>query len=244
MTAADNPPSGDGTVRDRLIRAADAEITERGIENIQMEVVAARAGVSRATAFRQLGTVAEMLIQVALLRSRRYVAEVQTSMSGKSGTFAKLEAALIYTTRELPNDPSVSALMAQRSTSVRHPMVHQTAVDAMGPVLREGQRNGEVRTDLDLDEIVTFLIEQTYLAAEETDRSDAAARRRLRHFIMPALAASQGSTGERLSLTREAEHAVTTAIDALTNLAGHLSRDTADRRPQPEKTRKGNHDRQ
>ncbi len=32
--------AGDGTVRDRLIRAADAEIAERGIESIQMEAVA------------------------------------------------------------------------------------------------------------------------------------------------------------------------------------------------------------
>ncbi|MCV7282433.1 TetR family transcriptional regulator [Mycolicibacterium flavescens] len=234
MTAAKITASDDGTVRDRLIRAADEEITERGIEHIQMEVVAARAGVSRATAFRQLGTVSEMLVQVALLRSRRYVAAVQTSMAAKRGVFAKLEAALLYTTRELPNDPSVSALMSQRSTSVHHPMVHQMALHAMGPVLREGQRNGEIRTDLDLGEIITFLIEQTYLSAEEIDRSDAAVRRRLRHFIMPALAATEGAAGERLSLTREAEDAVATAIDALTNLAGHLNRGTADHEPQPD----------
>lgn len=232
MTAADISPPDDGTVRDRLIRAADAEITERGIEHIQMEVVAARAGVSRATAFRQLGTVSEMLVQVALLRSRRYVAAVQTSMAAKRGVFAKLEVALLYTTRELPTDPSVSALMAQRATSIHHPMVHQMALTAMGPVLREGQRNGEVRTDLELDEIITFLIEQTYLSAEEIDRSDAAVRRRLRHFIMPALAASEGVAGERLSLTREAEDAVATAIDALTNLASHLSRGAANHESQ------------
>lgn len=215
--------SSDATVRERLIRAADAEIAERGIEHIQMEAVAARAGVSRATAFRQLGSVAEMLVQVALLRSRRYVAAVQTAMAAKCGTFAKLEVALLYTTRELPGDPTVSALMTQRST-MHHPMVRQMTIDAMGPVIAEGQRNGEVRTDLELDEIITFLIEQINLAAEGIDRSDDAVRRRLRQFIMPALAASQVAAGERLSLTREAENAVATAIDALTNLADHLNR--------------------
>jgi AcrR family transcriptional regulator len=224
MTAVPINYAGDGTVRDRLIRAADAEIAERGIESIQMEAVAIRAGVSRATAFRQLGNISEMLVQVALLRSRRHVAAVEALMATKTGVFTKLEAALLYTTRELPTDPSISALIAQRSSSVHHPRVHQMAVDAMGPVLQEGQRNGEVRNDLEIDELIDFLVEQTYIAAEELDRSDASVRRRFRHFIVPALAASGGSAGERLSLAREAEDAVDAAIEALSNLADQLRR--------------------
>src|SRR5215212_1331468 len=164
MTAVPVSPIDDGTVRDRLIRAADAEITERGIESIQMEAVAIRAGVSRATAFRQLGNVPEMLVQVALLRSRRHTAAVETLMAKKVGVFNKIEAALLYTTRELPTDPSITALIAQRSTSVHHPRVHQMAVDAMGPALEDGQRNGEVRDDLGVDELIDFLVEQTYIA--------------------------------------------------------------------------------
>jgi AcrR family transcriptional regulator len=224
MTAVPINYAGDGTVRDRLIRAADAEIAERGIESIQMEAVAIRAGVSRATAFRQLGNISEMLVQVALLRSRRHVAAVEALMATKTGVFTKLEAALLYTTRELPTDPSISALIAQRSASVHHPRVHQMAVDAMGPVLQKGQRNGEVRNDLEIDELIDFLVEQTYIAAEELDRSDASVRRRFRHFIVPAFAASGGSAGERLSLAREAEDAVDTAIEALSNLADQLQR--------------------
>ena len=50
-----------------------------------LEEVAARAGVSRATAFRQLGSVSEMLVQVALLRARRHVAAVESVMAAKTG---------------------------------------------------------------------------------------------------------------------------------------------------------------
>ncbi len=224
MTAEPASPIDDGTVRDRLIRAADEEIAERGIESIQMEVVANRAGVSRATAFRQLGNVPELLVQVALLRARRHTAAVASLMATKVGVFTKIETALLYTSRQLPTDPSISALIAQRSATVHHPRVHQMAVDSMGPALMEGQRNGEIRTDLGIDEMIDFLVEQTYIAAEELDRSDAAIRRRFRHFIVPALAANTYSPGERLSLTREAEDAVTVAIEALNNLSGHLSR--------------------
>lgn len=224
MTTIDTASRDDGTVKDRLIRAADAEIAEHGIAAVQMETVAKSVGVSRATAFRQLGSVSELLVQVALLRARRHVAEVQALMAGKTGAFTRLEAAMIYTTRELPTDPSISALIAQHSASVHDPHVHRVAVDAVGHVLEEGQRNGEVRDDLEIDELVDYLVEQTYIAAEELDRSPDEVRRRFRHFIIPALAASSGPGGERLSRTREVEDAVGTAIEALNNLADQLRR--------------------
>jgi AcrR family transcriptional regulator len=215
----------DGTVKDRLIRAADSEIAAHGINTVQMAVIAKAAGVSRATAFRQLGSVSEMLVQVALLRARRHVAAVEALMATKTGVFAKLEAALVYTARELPSDPSISALIAQHSASVHDPRVHQVAVDCMGPVLDEGQRSGQVRNDIGIGEMVDFLVEQTYLAAEEIERSDAETRRRFRHFIIPALAASNGAGGEHVSRTMEVQDAVTIAVEALNNLADQLRRD-------------------
>jgi AcrR family transcriptional regulator len=225
VTAVDTTSGDDGTVKDRLIRAADTEIAARGINAVQMEVVAKIAGVSRATAFRQLGSVSEMLVQVALLRARRHVAAVETLMATKTGVFAKLEAALVYTAQELPSDPSISALIAQHAASVHDPRVHQVAVDAMGPILDEGRRNGQVRTDIDVGEMVDFLVEQTYLAAEEIDRSEAEVRRRFRHFVIPGLAASNGSSGEYLSRTMEVQESVGVAIEALTNLSDQLRRD-------------------
>jgi AcrR family transcriptional regulator len=224
VVAVDTTLGDDGTVRDRLIRAADGEIAARGLNGIQMEVVAKIAGVSRATAFRQLGSVSEMLVQVALLRARRHVAAVETLMATKTGVFAKLESALVYTAQELPLDPSISALIARHAASVHDPRVHQVAVDVMSPVLDEGQRSGQIRTDIGIDEMVDFLVEQTYLAAEEIDRSDDEVRRRFRHFIIPGLAAPKGLGGEHVSRTMEVQGAVATAIEALTNFAEQLDR--------------------
>jgi AcrR family transcriptional regulator len=227
VTAVDATSSDDGTVKDRLIRAADAEITARGINAVQMEVVAKSAGVSRATAFRQLGSVSEMLVQVALLRARRHVTAVESVMAAKTGVFSKLEAAMVYTTRELPTDPSISALIAQHSESLHNPRVHQVAVDAVSHVLIEGRRSGQVRTDIEIDEMVDFLVEQTYLAAEEIDRSEDEVRRRFRHFIIPGLAASDGSGGEHVSRTVDVLDAVGVALEALENLGDQLRRGRA-----------------
>jgi AcrR family transcriptional regulator len=223
MTTATESAYDDGTVRGRLIRAADDEIADRGSTAIQMEVIAKRAGVSRATAFRQLGSMSEVLVQVALLRARKHVAAVHTLMLERAGTFAKIEAALIYTARELPKDPSISALIARHSASVRDPQVHAVAMGVMVPVLQEGQRNGEIRTDVSLDDLVDYLVEQTYLAAEDQDRSAEAVRARFRHFITAAIEARGVSGGEYVSRTIEVENALVVAREALDNLAHTLT---------------------
>lgn len=219
----------DGTVKARLIRAADALIAEHGINAVQMESVANRAGVSRATAFRQLGSFSEVLMQVALVRAQGHIDAVYRLMETKTGAFAKIEAALNYTARELPTDPAIEVLISRHSASVHDPRVHEAAVSVMGPVLEEGQRNGEIRADIALDELVDFLVEQTYLSAEEFDRSETAVRRRFRHFVAPAIEARGGHGGEYRSRTREVEDALKVAMEALSSLSRQLQEE---RRPE------------
>lgn len=222
MTTIGIVGTDDGTVKARLVRAADAEIAAHGIEALQMEAVARRAGVSRATAFRQLGTVSEVLVQVALLRSQQHTAELHRLMDSKAGVFAKIEAALIYTARELPTDPAIADLISRHSASVHDPRVHEAAMGLLGHILLDGQRDGEIRTDLTLDELVDFLVEQTYLAAEEVDRSERAVRKRFRQFVIPAIEARGCLGGEYSSRVTEVEHALSTAQEALDNLAHKL----------------------
>jgi AcrR family transcriptional regulator len=219
MTVVSIIGSDDSSVKGRLIMAADAEITAVGTSAVQMEAIARRAGVSRATAFRQLGSISEVLVQVALLRSQRHLAALHQLIDTKAGVFAKLEAALIYFARELPTDPSIAALIARHSASVHDARVHQVSMDLLGPLLRDGQCNGEIRTDIELDALVDFLVEQTYLAAEEIDRSEDTARQRFQRFVIPALEARGCSGGEYVSRIREVDEAVSTATEALDNLA-------------------------
>lgn len=224
MTIIDIDGNGDRSVRARLVRAADTEVAEHGIDGLRMEAVATRAGVSRATAFRQLGSISEVLVQVALLRAERHIAAVDQIMATKSGAFAKLESALVYTARELPTDPALIALIAGHSASVHHPRVHQAALGVMGPVIREGQRRNEIRTDVDIDDLIDFLVEQTYLAAEEVDRSETAVTKRFRLFIVAALEARHDTGGEYLSRATELDSAITAAVEALDNMRGWLRR--------------------
>lgn len=215
--------TGDDSVKARLIRAADVEIAECGVDSLQMEAVAKRAGVSRATAFRQMGSIYEVLVQVALLRLQTHITRIVMLMDSKPTVFSKLEAAVVYATREFPVDPAIACLIARHSAFVNDRRVHQHAIDLLGAVLQEGQRRGEVRVDLDLDDLVYFLAEQTYLAAEGVDRSEATVRKRFRRFVIPALEARGCCGGEHVSRVTEVEHAVAAAREALENLTQKLS---------------------
>jgi AcrR family transcriptional regulator len=209
--------SCDGTVRERLVRAADDEIAASGNAAPKIEVVAGRAGVSRATAYRQLGTISEMLVQVALLRARRHVQAAESLMAEQGGVLAKFEAALVYATRELPRDPTMSTLIAHHSRSIHDARVLDVALALTGPVLQAGVRNGDVRRDVSIADLARFLVEQTYLAAGQRDRSEEAVAYRFRHFITPVLT-GRGGPGDCVSPTEECEGVMLTAMEAVENL--------------------------
>lgn len=214
----------DDSVRARLVRAADEEIARQNTTSVTMAAVAERAGMSRATAFRQLGGTSEMIIRVGLLRSQKHIARVHEIMDAQSDVFAKMEESMVYTTRELPGDPVIQALMAQRAAAVRDHDIHAVTATIIGPVLRDGQADGLIRTDIPIAEMTDFVIEQTYLAAEYPDRSDAAARHRYRTFVAPALRPQHDPTTSPNNELESALIAASEAISAANVAAARLRR--------------------
>lgn len=187
----------DNSVHARLVRAADEEMRLRDQVTVSMAAVAERAGVSRATAFRQLGNSSEMVIQVGLLRARQHIERAREIMDAQRDIFAKMEDVMAYNSRELPQDPVIVALMAQRSVSVHHPDIYSVTSEISDSVLATGQAAGLIRTDVPIAEMTHFLVEQTYLAADYHDRSEEAARYRFRNFVAPALRPQPASTSFR-----------------------------------------------
>jgi len=184
----DEPFLFDGnSVQARLVRAADEEMRIRETTAVSIAAVAERAGVSRATAFRQLGNAARMIIQVGLYRAHRHIDRAGEIATTQPDVFAGIEEVMVYNARELPKDPVIKALMAQRSASVQDPDIRAITEKISGPTLAAGQAAGIIRSDVPIRELIDFLVEQTYLAAEYPDRSEHAARHRFRAFVAPAL---------------------------------------------------------
>lgn len=175
------------TLRERLIEAADDELAEYGSLTGRFEAVAHRAGVSRATAYRQMGSVSELLTQVGLRRARNYVDGLREVMDRETGVLAKLEASLVFGARELPKEPMVLRLIVRQFSSAGDPEFHGLINDVVRSMMVAGQRSGEIRNDIDLDFMIGYITEQSWLTTRNPDRSPQAVRRRFRTFIAPAI---------------------------------------------------------
>jgi hypothetical protein len=165
-----------------------------------------------------------MVGQVALRRAQRDIDRARERMAAQDDVFAKIEDIMAYNARELPEDPVIVALMAQHSAAVRHPDIQAVTTALSGPVLLEGQQSGLIRTDVPIPELIDFLTEQTYLAAEDPQRSEEAARLRFRRFVAPAMR-PQPTSSESASVAGELDLALATAADAIaaaTRAAGRL----------------------
>ncbi|WP_293046601.1 TetR/AcrR family transcriptional regulator [Mycobacterium sp.] len=208
------------SVRDRLIRTADVWLQRHGVDQLSIEVVAAAARVSRATAFRKLGGRDQLVVAVALARSDRFKLECATEMACHVGAFAKLEAAFLYLVRELPNDPIVRELFALKPAGDFGPEADAIANATLGPAIEAGRAAGEVRDDVSIDEIVHWTVEQLYLAVVQTDRSPAAVIKRVRTYLTPALSAHRAHqfSGSIRSRIESLDFALDRAREALSAL--------------------------
>jgi len=217
-------PDEGGTALSRLVRAADLALQRDGIEGVSIDAVAAEAGVSRATAFRQLGKRDEMIVAVAISRSRRLVAECAVLMSRHVGALAQLEVAFVYLVGEVSNDPIVRELFALRSSDDLGPGTHDMAVATFGSAVADGRTTGEIRTDVSADQIIDWTVEQLYLAVRQADRSGTAVLQRVRTFLAPALAADRDRmmSGNVRSRVASLETALDHAKQALSALQAEL----------------------
>jgi AcrR family transcriptional regulator len=222
----DRQPDTDESVKMRLVRAADEEMRIQGTASVTMAAVADRAGVSRATAFRQLGGTSKMIIQVGLYRARHHIERAREIVDAQPDIFMKLEDLKVYTTQALPEDPVILALMAQRSAAILDEDIRAVNDELSGPILLAGQAAGIVRNDISVREIIDFLVEQTYLAADYPDRSEQAARHRFRTFIAPALRPQPVAAAmQRSNLPgAELDSALSQAADAIASARAAASR--------------------
>jgi AcrR family transcriptional regulator len=175
------------SVLDRLVSAADAALLDVDIDAVTIQAVALAAGVSRATAFRQLGTREDMIVAVAMLRAARYARSCVAEMHHYTSVFDMIEIAFLYLARELPADPVMRALFMVQTAADIGDEAGELATATLGPVIEQGRSCGVIRTDVSAERVMSWIVEQLYLAIQQPDRADDAVRERVRLFLIPAL---------------------------------------------------------
>lgn len=201
------------TVRDRLISAADAALRNSGVDAVTVEAVAQTAGISRATAFRQLGKREDMIVAVGVRRAADYARRCEVEMAGVATASEKLHAAFQFLVRELPEDPVMRAVVTVRTAGQLADDVHDLLTETFGPVIESGRVGGEIRTDVSGELVMRWIVEQLYLALQQPHRDIVSVRDRLRLFVFPALVPS-AVAGATSALVRAHVEGVSSALRA------------------------------
>jgi AcrR family transcriptional regulator len=154
-------------MRDRIFRAAIELIAERGLASVTVEQITERADVGKGTFFNYFPNKEAVLTyfgtnQVSDLQEAMAAGEIQGTSRERVVCVLELLAERELTP-ELARGLFVSAL-SEHSVKDRHGPNIWGMQEILVRIIEEGQRNGELRPDLDSGECALYLLGQYFLA--------------------------------------------------------------------------------
>jgi AcrR family transcriptional regulator len=207
MLIARNPPEkrwgsqerldDEDDARERLLNAAETCFERFGLRRTTIDDVAREAKVSRSTVYRYFDGRGD-LIAGAYLRESDAVNDKVKALMSRPGPFADriIEAALrsiesVRKGRYLPLmlTPEGSILASKAVTAST--AFYETMRETMGPFLSRAKADGEIRADVDLDDLNEWMLRLIFSFAmldSPIPGGKARARHLLEAFLAPALA--------------------------------------------------------
>jgi AcrR family transcriptional regulator len=191
-----DPPADDAAARERLIDATESCLGTLGIASTTITEVARRAGVSRTTLYKYIGTLDELIEAVFLREFDRFIADLEPQLDALATPLQQLLELIWRLSSVTPTNEAVSSMletdlvrggtMAMAARSV--PLA--TRIDRLTrPRLEEVQRQGDI-ADGPLDDHVEWIMRTIIsLAAnpQPADRSAADQRTFIEQFALPGL---------------------------------------------------------
>jgi AcrR family transcriptional regulator len=180
----------DSAVPARLDRALLEYLDALSLENVSevsIDTVAHAAGVSRASAYRHFGDRDGLLFRAAMELTRQHARVVMGALAPGTTVLAKVEEAFAYSARQARVDKVLRLLLMTRRPQEIDDATRALSLEIMGPVYQQGQLDGEVRCDLSVADIISWLSEQRQVMGR-LQLDEAQARRWVRNFIAPVLA--------------------------------------------------------
>lgn len=213
------PTSRSSIPRERILAAADRVATASGVGELSIEAAAAEAGVSRASAYRCFGGRRDLVVALAHMRLERHIQVAEERMRKAPSFEAKIEELFLY----LPvyqEDDVIASLAGLRDLTSDEP-IRQAGAAPLTAVIAEARERREVRDDVPVDAIVTWLLDQQWLILGWRTLAPERIRRRVRDFVLPSIVptacAPQNSSaiGTALGQLEDARGSVDAAIRAL-----------------------------
>src|SRR4051812_13899351 len=183
---------GNGASRDRLIEVATQVFVEVGFDAATMDEVARRAGTSRATLYRRYGSREALFIDAVRARAATYFAASRVFDTHR-GLVADLERSNVIGVIEMPADPLLQIFYNQGGNAARlaleDPTFRAAIDDAVRPRLVRWRDRGELRAELDFDEITEWMVHQQFSLIARGPWTEAELQHYTRRFMVPVLMA-------------------------------------------------------
>jgi AcrR family transcriptional regulator len=188
----------EGDARERLLNAAEVCFERFGLRRTTIDDVAREAKVSRSTVYRYFDGRGDLIVAAYMRESDAVNAKMRALMD-RPGPFLDrlLKATLksiesIRSGRYLPlmltPDGALLASRAVTASTAFNEMTRET----MRPYIEEAQRNGEIRADLDLDDLIEWNLRIAFSFAmvdSPRNRSKDRIAYMLETFLLPAFEA-------------------------------------------------------
>ena len=171
------------------------------INDVTVEGVAKAAGVSRATAYRYLGSREELLRRAALALVEGHADQCREAVGRATTVAQQVEETFAFTIRQTIADRRLQMLLKSPRTAGLIEAVQQLTASILLPTLQEGQRAGQVRDDISADELITWLVEQLELLTRKR-MTEEQTRQWVQIFVIPVLDPPGNADGRLRSQVR------------------------------------------
>jgi AcrR family transcriptional regulator len=183
-------------VRDRLLDAAESCFDRFGTSKTTMEDVASAAGVSRGFVYKHLKNKDGLILAVLVRRAEQFNARARRFIESQPTLADALVHGIVLAARLAHRDPYFGLLVGAATTDPANRIPgaaeegYRLTAELWRPVLEAARDRGELRPDLDIDDVVHWVMycELILLAGSVAfGVDDATHERHLRQFLVPSL---------------------------------------------------------
>jgi len=186
-------------LRERLIDATQECFERFGVMKTTVEDIADAAGVGRATVYRYVSGRDDLILGVLMRSADRFFTRLGRRLGRPAGSMCdRLVDGVLYTLDQVRVDENLALLFAPEVAGVTGTIAGASealfarSADYLRPLLAAAQASGELRRDLDADELAEWLIRiilSLLTVQGPKPRTKNETRALLERYLLPALLA-------------------------------------------------------
>jgi AcrR family transcriptional regulator len=194
-----------------------------------MDDFAAESGISRASLYRRFGS-SEGIFQTLLQQQALpYIESSSRSAANARNLAERIEMNTVAAVMEVPEYPALKLFFEQVTSdnqlAIIRPVYQQLVKKSLIPQLEAARHAGEMRPELDLDEVAEWLLRSFILLVIDGPWEETRLRQHIRQFVLPVIVVDPrgDDTDSKLLLLETKLSTMAAQLTEITRLLHHLT---------------------